>query len=219
MTSRALGLSLLVAPACSAGRDTSLTVVIDSNRPREEREVIALPIDPVSIQRATSSPSGISRRHSDSLSRLVALRDSAVLVDERYQSERDTLNRESRALDRLDRKSADHARRYDAFRRRALAADSLRVTRDRLHDLGARYAAGLSGSAALMTREQNRLGSYVDTMAANGKRMVVGKTRNDTVRLRLADGMWWIGVAGSGAPPSRWTRVAIPRSGTLVVTP
>lgn len=192
--------------------------MIDSNRPHEEREVIALPIDPASLRSETSSTTGNSRKRSDSLSRLVALRDSAVLIDERYQSERDTLNRESRALDRLDRKSADYARRFDAFRRRALAADSLRVTRDRLRDRGARYAARLSGTAALMVREENTLRSYVDTMAAIGRKMVAGQTRNDTVRLLLAEGTWWIGVTDVGALPGRWTRVEMPHTGVIVVT-
>jgi hypothetical protein len=218
LTSRVLGLSLLVAAACSAGRDASLTVVIDSNRPHEEREVIALPIDPASLRSETSSATGNSRRHSDSLSRLVALRDSAVLVDERYQSERDTLNRESRALDRVDRKSADYARRFDAFRRRALAAESLRVTRDRLRDRGARHAARLVSSAAIITRDENTLRSYVDTIAAIGRKMVVGQPRNDTVRLPLAEGVWWIGVTDGGALPGRWTRVETPHTGVIVLT-
>lgn len=206
-------------PACSPGRDASLTIVIDSNRPHEEREVIALPIDPTSLQSATSSSGSVSRRHADSLAHLVALRDSAMLVNERYQSERDTLNGESRALERVDRKSAAYARRFDAFRRRALAAESLRVTRDRLLDRGRRYASSLSVGGALMVKDQNTLRSYIDAMATSGRRMVVGQTRNDTVSLLLADGAWWIGVAASGALPSRWTRVEIPRAGVLVVTP
>lgn len=219
LASRALGLSLLVATACIPARDASLVVVIDSNRAHEEREVIALPIDPASLQSATSSAATFSRPHADSLSRLVALRDSAVLVDKRYQSERDTLNGESRALDQVDRKSAHYARTFDAFRRRSLAAESLRVTRDRLLDRGARYASRLSAGAALMARDENTLRSSIDTMAAGGRRMVVGQTRNDSIRLLLADGTWWIGVAGGGALPSRWTRVEIPRAGALVVTP
>ena len=218
MTSRALGLSLLVAAACAAGHDTLLTVVIDSNRPHEEREVIALPIDPASMQRAKSSAAGISHRHSDSLSRLVVLHDSAALVDERYQSERDTLNRESRSLDRVDRKAADYARRFDAFRRRALAAESLRVTRDGLRDRGARYAARLSGSAALMMLEENTLRSNIDSMSVIGRKMVVGRTRTDTVRLLLAGGTWWVGVTSGGALPGRWTRVEMPHAGVMVVT-
>ncbi|HEX2778293.1 MAG TPA: hypothetical protein VHM30_02270 [Gemmatimonadaceae bacterium] len=60
------------------------------------------------------------------------MRDSAAALDTRYQSERAALNAESRALDSLDRRSADHARRFDAWRRRARAADSLRIARDRL---------------------------------------------------------------------------------------
>jgi len=217
MTSRGLGLSLLVAAACSACRDASLTVVIDSNRPHEEREVIALPIDPASLRSATTSPAGSSRRHSDSLLRLVALRDSAAMIDERFQSERDTLNRESRALDRVDRRSADYARRFDAFRRRAHAAESLRVTRDRLRGRVAALGNGLSGGAASMVRETNTLRANIDTVSAMGRKTVVGRTRGDTVRLRLADGTWWIGVSETGTLPGRWTRVEMPHAGVTVV--
>ena len=60
------------------------------------------------------------------------LADSAASLDARWQRERAALNDESRALDTLDRYSADYARRFDAWRSRARAADSLRVSRDRL---------------------------------------------------------------------------------------
>ncbi|HEX8848027.1 MAG TPA: hypothetical protein VF761_00675 [Gemmatimonadaceae bacterium] len=60
------------------------------------------------------------------------LADSVASLDGRWQRERDALNAESRALDTLDRYSADYARRFDAWRSRARAADSLRVARDRL---------------------------------------------------------------------------------------
>lgn len=60
------------------------------------------------------------------------LADSAAALDRRWQSERAALNSESRALDTLDRRGADYARRFDAWRVRARAADSIRVARDKL---------------------------------------------------------------------------------------
>ena len=68
------------------------------------------------------------------------LGDSAAALDARFQSLRDSLNRESRALDPLDRRSADYARRFDAWRAHARTADSLRVARDRLRTRLARLA-------------------------------------------------------------------------------
>ena len=217
MISRALGLLLLVAPACSAGRDTSLTVVIDSNRPHEEREVIALPIDPASLHSPIGPAAGISPRQSDSVARLAAMRDSAAMYDERFQSERDTLNRESRALDRVDRRAAEYALRFDTFRRRALAAESLRIARDRFRDRIAPLAERLSGGVAAVAAESS-LRSIVDSVTATGRRTVVGRTRSDTARLLLADGTWWVGVARTGALPARWTRIQMPYAGVLAVS-
>ena len=68
------------------------------------------------------------------------LGDSIAALDARFQAARDSLNRESRALDTLDRRSADYARRFDAWRARARAADSLRTARDRLRLRLARLA-------------------------------------------------------------------------------
>lgn len=65
-----------------------------------------------------------------------ALVDSLAALDARWQRERAALNEESRSLDSLDRHSAEYARRFDAWRRRARAADSLRVARDRLRARG-----------------------------------------------------------------------------------
>jgi hypothetical protein len=217
MASRVLGVSLLGASACSPGRDASLTVVIDSNRPHEEREVIALPIDPASLHRPIDSAAGISPRQADSVARLAAMRDSAAMYDARFQSERDTLNRESRALDRVDRRAAEYARRFDTFRRRALAAESLRIARDRFRDRIPPLAERLSGGAAPMAAAESSFRSVVDTVSASGRRTVVGRTRSDTVRLRLAEGSWWIGASDAGVLPGRWTRVEMPHAGVMVI--
>ena len=217
MASRVLGVSLLGASACSPGRDASLTVVIDSNRPHEEREVIALPIDPASLHSPIGSPARISPRQSDSVARLAAMRDSAAMYDARFQSERDALNRESRALDRVDRRTAEYAQRFDTFRRRALAAESLRFSRDRFRDRIAPLAERLSGGAALMAAAETSLRSVIDTLSVSGRKAVVGRTRSDTVRLRLGDGTWWIGVSNAGMLPGPWTRVEMPDAGVMVL--
>jgi hypothetical protein len=191
--------------------------VIDSNRPHDEQEVIALPIDPASFHSPIGSPAGISPRQADSVARLAAMRDSAAMYDHRFQGERDTLNRESRALDRVDRRTTDYARRFDTFRRRALAAESLRITRDRFRDRIAPLAERLSGGAAPLAAAESSFRSVIETVSATGRRTVVGRTRSDTVRLRLADGTWWIGVSGAGMLPGRWTRVEMPHAGVMVL--
>ena len=217
MASRALGVSLLAAAAWSPARDAALTVVIDSNRPHQALEVIALPIDPASLHSPIGSAAGISPRQADSVARLAAMRDSAVMYDERFQSERDTLNRESRALDRVDRRTTDYARRFDSFRRRALAAESLRIARNGFRDRIAPLAERLSGSAAPMAVAESSFRSVVDTVSATGRRAVIGRARSDTVRLRLADGTWWIGAAEAGMLPGRWTRVEMPHADVMVL--
>lgn len=79
-------------------------------------------------------------RAADSASPAALLSDSAASLDARFQILRDSLNRESRALDALDRRTADYARRFDAWRVRARTADSLRIARDRLRARIARLA-------------------------------------------------------------------------------
>jgi hypothetical protein len=68
-----------------------------------------------------------------------------------------------------------------------------------------------------MVRETNTLRANIDTVSAMGRKTVVGRTRGDTVRLRLADGTWWIGVSETGTLPGRWTRVEMPHAGVTVV--
>jgi len=62
------------------------------------------------------------------------LADSADALDRRFQELRSAINRDARALagSALDRRSAAYATRFDELRRRTLAAESLRVTRDQL---------------------------------------------------------------------------------------
>jgi hypothetical protein len=60
--------------------------------------------------------------------------DSAAALDRAYQAERAIINGEAHALDTLPvamRRSAAYAQRFDALRRTALHADSLRAARDR----------------------------------------------------------------------------------------
>jgi hypothetical protein len=68
-----------------------------------------------------------------------------------------------------------------------------------------------------MAAAESSFRSVVDTVSATGRRTVVGRTRRDTVRLRLADGTWWIGASDAGMLPGRWTRVEMPHAGVMVL--
>jgi hypothetical protein len=102
-----------VMPSAGCGRRDAPAVAADSASPPPGGQVGTLPAP-------------------DSTSPAARLRDSAAALDVRFQRARDSLNRDSRALDTLDRRSADYARRFDAWRARARTADSLRAARDRL---------------------------------------------------------------------------------------
>lgn len=104
-----------LASACGERRAGELTVEHDSTVATPAVEVVAIPDGPVG----------------DSMRRANAIADSAKSVDERFQALRDSINREAAALGG-DRRSAEYARRWDALRRRTVAAESLRAERDRI---------------------------------------------------------------------------------------
>lgn len=67
--------------------------------------------------------------------------DSIAALDARFQQERAALNAEALALRSRDRHSPEYAKRFDAWHRRAVAADSIRALRDRMRAGRARSAA------------------------------------------------------------------------------
>jgi hypothetical protein len=209
---------LMLVLGCSSGREvSSLTVVLDTNQPRAEREVIAIPVDPASLRLPTAAVTSSSRARTDSLSRLASLSDSVQLADERFQAMRDSLNVESRSMERLDRHTAEYASRYDIFRRRTTQAESIRVARDRARQRLAPLAARISASGGMSAEEESTLRSSIDALSVQGRRAVSVKSQRDTVRLALGDGTWWIGVGANGHLPRLWTRVVTPTSSALVI--
>jgi hypothetical protein len=206
---------LLVVLGCSQAHDASLTVVLDSNPAREMREVIAVPVDPASVATTLPRDAPLSRAHEDSTTRLTLLRDSATALDQRFQAEREALNKDSRALDTLARRSAEYSRRFDAFRHRALAADSLRTARDRLRARVAPLATKLTDADAFSDDQRQSLRAKFGALTAGTRRAVVKEVRGDTARLTLDNGEWWIGVARSGSVPARWTRLTVPHTGVV----
>ena len=176
--------------------------------------MIAVPVDPQSLVRraVTSRPSA-----TDSASLLDRLSDSAATLDARFQSERDALNREARSLAGIDRRAGEYHAQYDAFRKREIAAESLRQARDRLRarvtPLATRFAAAANAGGVVQTSRR------LDVEAAtNGVRhTVVTAAQHDTISLRLPDGTWWLGVASRGLVPLVWTKVEVPSAKSVIL--
>jgi hypothetical protein len=76
-----------------------------------------------------------------------ALADSALRLDSAFRRLRDSLETERRALDSLDRRSAEYARRYDAFGLAERRAAALRATRDTLRARAGPRAPDGAGAA------------------------------------------------------------------------
>ena len=191
--------------ACTTNRDAPLTVVLDSNPAHESREVIALPVDPASVLGdASSAP----RQPAANDSLLVALQDVAAL-DRRFQSEREALNRETRSLGAIDRRTVEYHTRFDAFRKREIAAESLRATRDRLR-AHARQVEARAGSrqSGLDAPSSSRL--VIDTVTNGKRRTLVAGADRDTIAMSLPHGLWWLGVARRRSVPIAWVRTEIP---------
>jgi hypothetical protein len=208
---RLFTLACVLLFACRTDRDASLTVVLDSNPAHEAREVIAVPVDPASLLRDVSSA---PRQPSASDSLLVALQYSVTALDRRFQSAREALNRETLSLGAIDRRTVEYHTRFDAFRKREIAAESLRTMRDRLRErvspMEARAATKRSGLGA---NSVTRL--VIDTVSNGMRHTLIASADRDTIVMSLPHGLWWLGVAGRGSVPTTWVRAEIP-AGTLV---
>lgn len=191
--------------ACATERDASITVVLDSNPAHEMREVIAVPVDPSVLSRARATPT--SRMRTDSAAALTALQDSVAGVDQRFQAERNALNRESRSFTGLDRRATEYHTRYDGFRKREIAAESLRTARDRLRARVAPLEAGGGASASERRVADSAARRAIDEATSGTRRTVVTPATSDTAAVPLRSGIWWIGVARQRSLPVRWVRI------------
>jgi hypothetical protein len=110
----------LVASCRERGADTTV-VALDTSSARDSLEVVSVQADSAAIAGTGRTSTSLATRA-----------DSVALLDARFQRERSSLNAEARALERADRRSAEYGRQFEAWRMRALVADSLRAARDRL---------------------------------------------------------------------------------------
>ena len=206
----------LIALGCARSGD--VVVMIDSTMRGESVEVVALPVDPFQLAPADART---TTDLTDSISRLRRLDQSAAAIDVRFGALRDTLSSEVRALDTPDRRTRAYAVRYAEIRRRTLAAEALRSTRDSLR----------AHADILRSRLGTRAGSAATTPSAGGDGAAISSTdrrrpqrrpaRQHAVTLSLAPGPWWIGVARAGAQPTHYDSVTVRRglTDTIAMAP
>ena len=194
---------LALMSGCRAKAAATTLVVLDSSAERDSLEVIALPIDPASLRPAPARPrSGAA---------VSTHADSVAALDARFQEERTALNAEARTLEVADRRSAEYSGRFDAWHRRAIAADSLRVRRDKLR------ARALRSPDLAVHAESTLRATFIKARSSDGRaplvRMLAG---GDSVSFDLSTGDWWVGAAVPGYIPSNWQRATGHR---LVIRP
>ena len=166
-------------------------IVLDSSSGRDSLEVVALPIDPASLRSSKARP--------DAQPAGAAAADSVAALDARFQRERIAVNAEAVALQSGDRRSAEYSKRFDAWHRRAVAADSMRALRDKL-----RARSRLSAIPAAKGESTLRA-TMLRATAPDGRAPVVRRLAGgDSVTLDLSRGEWWVGVADVGGVPSNW---------------
>jgi hypothetical protein len=184
---------LAIVASCRARADDASMIVLDSSAGRDSLEVIAIPIDPASLQSSRTKPLSGAAASTPA--------DSLTTLDARFQEQRTALNAEARALEVADRHSPEYSGRFDAWHRHAVAADSLRARRDKLR-VRALHSAHREGNA-----ESTLRATLLNTRSSDGRAPVVRVLASgDSVSLDLSNGDWWIGAAVPPRIPVNWRR-------------
>jgi hypothetical protein len=193
-----------------------VTVLVDTTGSGDALEVLALPVSPAAIQLPAEiidvGTPGTPR--SDSIVRFMALRDSAAMLDQRFQRERASLNADASRFDSLDRTSAEYARAWDAHRARLVEAERLRTARDRVRERVAALAVRLGDSVPPddSTRRAAVRASWrtvYEGTSDETRRTVVADVRDGRAMLAITPGVWWIGVAERGDVPESFVQVDV----------
>jgi hypothetical protein len=208
------GLLAVVLTACG-GEAGELVVIVHSTRGTGALEALALPADPAPLARRPRGPaagSGDARRWESA-------RDSAADAGTRFARLRDSLVAEARALEALDRRTPVYAARFDAYRRRAQEAATVRAVRDRTRRR-ADALAPRGATAAVNPAAPAGERAALEALRDGERRPVRAPVAAGAARLRLTHGTWWVGVAPPGTAPARYTRVTIAANGrdTIAVT-
>jgi hypothetical protein len=198
----------LIALGCSRSGD--VVVVIDSTMRTEAVEVVAVALDAPRRASAGARPEAHAR---DSISLLRAEDDSVSALESRFRALRDELGSDVRALDSTDRTTRAYAERYAEIRRRTLAAEVLRTSRDsmrlRAETLRTKLGLGSTGGGKAIAAP----GEPVAAEARIERRRV----RDGMLTLSLPPGPWAVGVARPGAYPTCVDSVTIVRGATDTV--
>lgn len=187
-----------------------VTVLHDSTAAHEASVVLALPVDPATLREPDgSAPGGAAN---DTLARLRALGDTVTIVDAQFQDERDALNAEARAMRALDRWAPSYARRFDAFRLRAIAAESLRARRDRMQRREGAQRERLAHLLPSAAEQRNAQGRHREKLlsAGDGSRITRSAPMSSSATsLSLPPGRWWLGLAPAGGIPATYRALTV----------
>jgi hypothetical protein len=201
---------VLVVLGCTQSGD--VVIVLDSTMRGEAVEVVATSVDP----RLARRDRPMSAAGADSLALLRTVDDEGARLAARFRALRDSLNREVRSLDSLDRRSRQYAVRYADIRRRTLGAEAIRAERDayraRADSIRAMLGPDITGASDTATSEDGN----------GGNRRVLRETLADSsITLSLQPGRWWIGASVGGARPERYDTIVVRRGeiDTLRLTP
>ncbi len=187
-----------------------VTVLHDSTAAQDASVVLALPVDPATLREPDRSARGGAAN--DTLARLRALGDSVALLDAHFQAERGALNAEARSMHALDRRTPSYARRFDTFRTRAIAADSLRARRDRLRRREAAQRERLAHLLPSASEQRDAHGRHWDKLltAGDGSRTTRSATVSSTrTSISLPPGRWWLGIAPAGGVPATYRALTV----------
>lgn len=162
------------------------------------RAVIAAPVDPRML-RAATVPASATPAVARSIARYYAATDSADSLDGAFQTARDSLNREARALADADRRADDYARRFDTYMARVAVATRTREARDRARRRAVSLRAQLGADAPDPTLRPHdpatRLRVALDSAAhASGRAVVRVALRDRRSTLDVEPGVWWLAV-------------------------
>jgi hypothetical protein len=143
------------------------------------------------------------------------MHDSVAMLESRFRALRDTLTRAVRMLDTADRTTRAYAVRYAEIRRRTLAAEAIRASRDSLRRREEALRMSLGDRAPGPSPEMD--GPASAAANADSRTPVRAMTIDGTVTLSLAPGAWSIGLAPGGAHASTPQSVMVKRGTTQTV--
>jgi hypothetical protein len=211
-TSRVAVRTLIFFAVCACTSGGEVVVYVDAPLDTGERQIMLVPTDPAPLRPALVPPT--SPAQADSLHTLTSLDDSATTLDSNFQRARRSLNTEAAEMASMDRRSGNYATRYESFRRRAAAADSIRTARDKISSRAAAMRHALAPLLPDSARITQHAADYSATLRSatageRSTRVVAAPAGEGPVMVTLLPGDWWIGLAYQSLAPPRFTKVNV----------